>query len=73
MYPSPATADSSPLSSQHSANFPALLRELDASLLVTTYQAGKVVLVRADGDVANTRFRTDASRQCVVVGQRMRG
>jgi uncharacterized protein (TIGR03032 family) len=39
-------------------NFPALLRPLGASLLVTTYQAGKLVLVRDEGDHLNTHFRT---------------
>jgi uncharacterized protein (TIGR03032 family) len=38
-------------------NFPALLRKLGASLLVTTYQAGKLVLVRDEGDHLNTHFR----------------
>jgi uncharacterized protein (TIGR03032 family) len=33
------------------------LRRLGASLLVTTYQAGKLVLVRDDGDHLNTHFR----------------
>jgi hypothetical protein len=30
----------------HTPNFPALLRQLGASLLVTTYQAGQLVMVR---------------------------
>jgi uncharacterized protein (TIGR03032 family) len=33
------------------------LDELGISLLVTTYQAGKLVIVRADGDHLNTHFR----------------
>ncbi len=53
--PSPNVAD---LSSQHSTNFPDLLRQLRASLIVSTYQAGKLVLVRADGPVINTHYRT---------------
>src|SRR3954447_15252930 len=44
------TAPPQPLRSQHTTNFPALLAELGVSLLVTTYQAGKLVLLRADGD-----------------------
>ena len=47
-----------PLRSVHSSNFPALLDALGASLLVTTYQAGKLVVVRADGDRLNTHFRS---------------
>ncbi len=47
-----------PLRAVHTTNFPALLRQLGASLLVTTYQAGKLVLVREEGDHLNTHFRT---------------
>lgn len=46
------------LSSAHSTNFPALLRQMRASLLVSTYQAGKLVLVRANGALINTHYRT---------------
>jgi uncharacterized protein (TIGR03032 family) len=42
----------------HTPNFPALLRGLGASLLVSTYQAGKLVLVRDEGDHLNTHFRS---------------
>jgi uncharacterized protein (TIGR03032 family) len=52
------TADPGPLHAAHTANFPALLRQLGASLLVTTYQAGKLVLVRDEGDHLNTHFRS---------------
>ena len=45
------------LRSVHTTSFPQLLNELGASLLVTTYQAGKLVIVRADGDQLNTHFR----------------
>ncbi len=48
--------DPSSLDSLHTANFPSLLRELGISLLVSTYQTGKVVIVRADGDDLNTHF-----------------
>jgi uncharacterized protein (TIGR03032 family) len=41
----------------HSVSFPPLLRQLGVSLLVSTYQAGKVMVVRADGDVLNTNCR----------------
>jgi uncharacterized protein (TIGR03032 family) len=41
----------------HTPNFPSLLRQLGASLLVTTYQAGKLVMVRDEGDHLNTHFR----------------
>src|SRR5438876_12120311 len=49
--------DPAPLRAVHTPNFPALLRQLGASLLVTTYQAGKLVMVRDEGDHLNTHFR----------------
>src|ERR1700739_3468753 len=52
------TADPAPLQAGHTPNFPALLRQLGASLLVTTYQAGKLVMVRDEGDHLNTHYRT---------------
>src|SRR3954468_3637665 len=52
------TADHGPLLAAHTPNFPALLRQLGASLLVTTYQAGKLVLVRDEGDHLNTHYRS---------------
>ena len=52
-----ATEPEAPLRAVHTANFSGLLRQLGASLLVTTYQAGKLVMVRDDGDHLNTHFR----------------
>lgn len=46
-----------PLRSVHTNTFPELLRQLGASVLVTTYQAGKLVMLREDGGVLNTHFR----------------
>jgi uncharacterized protein (TIGR03032 family) len=46
-----------PLRSLHTSNFPALLHELGIALMVSTYQAGKLVMVRPDGDCLNTHFR----------------
>ncbi|MFO0825890.1 MAG: TIGR03032 family protein [Gemmataceae bacterium] len=45
-----------PLRSQHTASFPALLREMGASVLVSTYQAGKLVVLREKDGVLNTHF-----------------
>ncbi len=53
----PATDAPAPLRAVHTPNFPALLRQFGASLLLTTYQAGKLVLVRDEGDHLNTHFR----------------
>ncbi|HSV15450.1 MAG TPA: TIGR03032 family protein [Tepidisphaeraceae bacterium] len=50
-----------PLRSVHTNTFAQILHVLGASLAVTTYQAGKLVLLRpeprADGPVLNTHFR----------------
>ena len=48
----------SPLRSVHTTNFPNLLEEIQASLLVTTYQAGKLVILRNNDGVLNTHFRS---------------
>jgi uncharacterized protein (TIGR03032 family) len=52
------TADPGPLHAAHTPNFPVLLRQLGGSLLVTTYQAGKLVMVRDEGDHLNTHYRS---------------
>ncbi len=57
MTPPPLPPDAVALRSVHTQSFPPLLRELGASLLVATYQAGKLVVVRADGELLNTHFR----------------
>jgi uncharacterized protein (TIGR03032 family) len=44
------------LRSVHTTNLPALFAQLQISLLVTTYQAGKVIVVRNEGGVLNTHF-----------------
>jgi uncharacterized protein (TIGR03032 family) len=53
----PAETGPSPLRSVHTTNFPAILDQRQSSLLVTTYQAGKLVVVRSDAGVINTHFR----------------
>ena len=47
-----------PLRSVYTSNLPDILAQFDVSLVVSTYQAGKVVLVRNDGGPVNTHFRT---------------
>lgn len=44
------------LHSQHTTTFPELLKQANASLVVSTYQAGKLILLRASGDSLNTHF-----------------
>lgn len=46
-----------PLRSVHTSNLPAILDQLNISFVVSTYQAGKVILVRNDAGVINTHFR----------------
>src|SRR3954469_906192 len=55
--PSSSTNDAPPLRSVHTSSFSAILQELGVSVLVTTYQAGKLVMLRPDGDRLNTHFR----------------
>ena len=49
--------EDAPLRSVHTTNFPAILKQLGISLVVSTYQAGKLIVVRADGANLNTHFR----------------
>lgn len=51
------TAKDSPLHSVHTSNLPAMFEQAQISLAVSTYQAGKLILVRNDGGVLNTHFR----------------
>lgn len=46
-----------PLRSVHTSNLPQIMAEGRFSLLVTTYQAGKLVILRNDDGVLNTHFR----------------
>lgn len=47
----------SPLRSVHTASLPTLLQQAASSLLVSTYQAGKLVIVRENEGKLNTHFR----------------
>ena len=47
----------SPLRSVNSSNLAEILRQLGSSLMITTYQTGKLVAIRRDGDGVNTHFR----------------
>ncbi|NET48673.1 MAG: TIGR03032 family protein [Merismopedia sp. SIO2A8] len=46
-----------PLRSVHTTSFTDILNQLGLSLVISTYQAGKLVVARADGAVTNTHFR----------------
>lgn len=53
----PNSPTESPLRSVNSSNLTEILNQLGCSLLVTTYQTGKLVAVRRDGNGVNTHFR----------------
>ncbi len=44
------------LSSQHTANLPEVLRELGLSLVVSTYQAGQIIIIREHNGHVNTHY-----------------
>ncbi|QDT07870.1 hypothetical protein K227x_62990 [Rubripirellula lacrimiformis] len=47
-----------PLRSVHTSNIPDILHQLGISILVTTYQAGRLVMLRAQDTALNTHFRS---------------
>ncbi len=53
----PAPVDEKPaFRSVHTTSFTDVLKSVRASLVVSTYQSGRVVLVRREGDTTNTHF-----------------
>jgi uncharacterized protein (TIGR03032 family) len=64
----PAPADPEVFCSYHSVGLPQLLHELGSSLILSTYQSGRVILVRADGDKLNTHFRAFPRPMGIAVG-----
>ncbi|MEZ6086571.1 MAG: TIGR03032 family protein [Pirellulaceae bacterium] len=57
MNQTPESTRGEPLRSVHTSNLPTLLEELGISLLVSTYQAGKLIMLRSEGELLNTHFR----------------
>jgi len=57
---SPWADEASALRSVHTSNLPALFDQLQISLIVSTYQAGKAIVIRSDYGTLNTHFRTFA-------------
>ena len=55
---SPQGDDPHALRSVYTSNLPGLFEQLRISLVVSTYQAGKAILVRNDNGALNTHFRT---------------
>ncbi len=68
----PAAADphspSEPFHSVHTAAMPALLERAGISLLVSTYQSGRLIALRNDNGVVNTHFRFLARPMGIAVG-----
>ena len=58
--PGEQTAARQPMRSIHTNTFAEVLRHLGVSLWVTTYQAGKLVILRADDSGVTTHFRNFA-------------
>ncbi|MDG4548946.1 MAG: TIGR03032 family protein [Candidatus Contendobacter sp.] len=61
-------ADLQAFRSVYTANFPQLLGQLGVSLLVSTYQSGRVIAVRADGNQLNTHLRFFPSPMGIAIG-----
>lgn len=59
-----------PFRSIHTSTFPEILQSLRSSLIVTTYQSGRVVLVRAREGVLNTHLAALQSPMGVALGPR---
>jgi uncharacterized protein (TIGR03032 family) len=57
------------LRSVHTSNLPELFEQLGISLIVSTYQAGKAIVVRNDNGTLNTHFRTFAKPMGIVADQ----
>jgi len=58
----------SPLRSVHTESFPQILAQLGISLLASTYQSGRVFVLRAAGPTLNTHFRAFRSPMGIAVG-----
>ena len=54
----PTSEETADLRSVHTSNLPELFEQLRISLIVSTYQAGKAIIVRNDNGRLNTHFRT---------------
>jgi uncharacterized protein (TIGR03032 family) len=65
-----AVSPGAELRSVHTTSFPRLLAQLGASVLVSTYQSGRVVVLRAAGQTLNTHFRSFRSPMGLALGPR---
>ena len=62
----PQSESPADLRSVHTSNLPELFDRLGISLIVSTYQAGKAIVVRNDHGTLNTHFRTFAKPMGIV-------
>jgi uncharacterized protein (TIGR03032 family) len=65
----PQSEEATDLRSVHTSNLPELFEQLQISLVVSTYQAGKAIVVRNDRGTLNTHFRTFAKPMGIVADQ----
>ena len=56
--------------SVHTASFPELLHRLGITVLVSTYQSGRLIALRSDGAHLNTHFRTFGMPMGIAVDER---
>jgi uncharacterized protein (TIGR03032 family) len=66
--PRASSRKDSPLRSVHTQSFPRFLEQLRSSLLVSTYQTGKLICARYDNGVVNTHFRNFERPMGLAVG-----
>jgi uncharacterized protein (TIGR03032 family) len=64
-----AAADPTAFRSVYTQSLPQLLDRLGGTLLVSTYQSGRLIAVRADGASLNTHFRAFPSPMGIAVGR----
>jgi uncharacterized protein (TIGR03032 family) len=57
------------LRSVHTSNLPELFEQLQISLMLSTYQADKAIVVRNDNGTLNTHFRTFAKPMGIIADQ----
>jgi uncharacterized protein (TIGR03032 family) len=65
----PQSEETVDLRSVHTSNLPELFEQLQISLIVSTYQAGKAIVVRNDNGRLNTHFRSFAKPMGIVADQ----
>ena len=70
--PSEVPGQAPDFSSVHTSNFPELLRRLGISLVVSTYQAGKLIILREREGTLNTHFCQFASPMGIAFDVRQR-